>query len=104
MLNERGRGVGQATFLNSHLKDTIASGVWNMIRQNCRNFCLSLLCHSFAFDLMESVDDVLKAEVVKWASFYEHRIKLGSKLIFHLEAFVAKFMREFEMYLMGIHI
>ena len=50
----------------------------------------------------KQVDEVLKAEVVKWASFYEHRIRLGSKVIFHLEAFVAKFMRIFEGYLMGM--
>lgn len=48
------------------------------------------------------VDDTLKADVVRWASFYEHRIKLGSKVIFHLEAFVAKFMRIFEGYLVGM--
>ena len=27
-----------------------------------------------------------------WASFYEHRLQEGQKAIFHLEAFVAKFM------------
>jgi replication factor C subunit 3/5 len=48
------------------------------------------------------VDDALKAEIVKWASFYEHRVRLGSKVIFHLEAFVAKFMRVFEGYLVGM--
>lgn len=46
--------------------------------------------------------DHLKPEVVKWASFYEHRVKLGSKVIFHLEAFVAKVMRVFEMDLGGM--
>ncbi|KIX05475.1 replication factor C subunit 5 [Rhinocladiella mackenziei CBS 650.93] len=50
------------------------------------------------------VEDPLKAEVVKWASFYEHRIRLGSKVIFHLEAFVAKFMRVFEGYLVGMDL
>ncbi|KAJ9603104.1 Replication factor C (RF-C) subunit [Cladophialophora chaetospira] len=48
------------------------------------------------------VDDALKADIVKWASFYEHRVRLGSKVIFHLEAFVAKFMRIFEGYLVGM--
>ncbi|KAH0848795.1 replication factor C subunit 5 [Fonsecaea monophora] len=48
------------------------------------------------------VADDLKAEVVKWAAFYEHRVRLGSKPIFHLEAFVAKFMRVFEGYLVGM--
>lgn len=59
------------------------------------------------------MDDALKPEVIKWSAFYEHRIKLGSvcqshtrffmstlilkqKVIFHLEAFVAKFMRIYE--------
>ncbi|KEF57437.1 replication factor C subunit 5 [Exophiala aquamarina CBS 119918] len=48
------------------------------------------------------VDDTLKPEIVRWASFYEHRIRLGSKVIFHLEAFVAKFMRIFEGFLVGM--
>lgn len=51
--------------------------------------------------LVQQVDQVLKAEVVQWAAFYEHRIKQGSKVIFHLEAFVAKFMRIYEMYMVG---
>ena len=50
---------------------------------------------------MSRIDDGLKAEVVKWAAFYEHRTKQGSKVIFHLEAFVAKFMRIYEMFLVG---
>lgn len=51
---------------------------------------------------LPEVEDELKPEVVRWASFYEHRIRLGSKVIFHLEAFVAKFMRIFEGYLVGM--
>ena len=35
--------------------------------------------------LIERVDEDLKAEVAYWAAFYEHRLKLGSKPIFHLE-------------------
>lgn len=70
------------------------------------------------FKLVARVDDALKPEVIKWSAFYEHRIKLGSvsylwllllsiqglmdhsiqKVIFHLEAFVAKFMRIYERY------
>lgn len=69
------------------------------------------------FKLVAKVDDALKPDVIKWSAFYEHRIKLGSvsaflsyfnhgdmvlirlllqKMIFHLEAFVAKFMRIYE--------
>ena len=31
------------------------------------------------------MDEAIKAEVVQWAAFYEHRLRLGSKPIFHLE-------------------
>ena len=41
-------------------------------------------------------EDALKPEVIKWAAFYEHRCKMGAKQIFHLEAFVAKYMRLYE--------
>lgn len=47
---------------------------------------------------MPRIDDALKADIVKWSAFYEHRIRMGSKVIFHLEAFVAKFMRIYEGY------
>ncbi|SGY43817.1 BQ5605_C001g00065 [Microbotryum silenes-dioicae] len=42
--------------------------------------------------ILERVDEPLKADVVYWAAFYEHRLRLGSKAIFHLEAFCAKIM------------
>lgn len=48
---------------------------------------------TLTWKLTPLVDDALKPEIVKWAAFYEHRIHNGSKIIFHLEAFVAKFMR-----------
>ncbi|KAJ5604473.1 DNA polymerase III clamp loader complex gamma/delta/delta subunit C-terminal [Penicillium lagena] len=57
---------------------------------------------TLTFKLVAKVDDALKPDVIKWSAFYEHRIKLGSKVIFHLEAFVAKFMRIYESYLMGM--
>lgn len=59
---------------------------------------IKVLC----FKLVADVDPLLKADVVKWAAFYEHRIKQGSKVIFHLEAFVAKFMRIYEMFYAGM--
>lgn len=57
---------------------------------------------TLTFKLIPKIDDALKADVIKWSAFYEHRIRMGSKHIFHLEAFVAKFMRILESYLMGI--
>jgi replication factor C subunit 3/5 len=57
---------------------------------------------TLTFKLILMIDDVLKAEVIKWSAFFEHRIRLGTKVVFHLEAFVARFMRILETYLMGI--
>lgn len=54
------------------------------------------------FKLIPLVDDSLKAEVVRWSAFYEHRVRMGTKVIFHLEAFVAKFMRVCEEFDMGM--
>lgn len=33
------------------------------------------------------------------AAFYEHRLQLGSKAIYHLEAFVAKFMAIYKKFM-----
>ncbi|CAG8975442.1 hypothetical protein HYALB_00012130 [Hymenoscyphus albidus] len=53
----------------------------------------SMILKTLTFKLIPLVDDALKSDIVKWSAFYEHRIRLGTKSIFHLEAFVAKFMR-----------
>lgn len=49
-----------------------------------------ILMQNLAFALLPKLDEELKPEVIHWATFYEHRIRTGSKVIFHLEAFVAK--------------
>ncbi|KAI0900976.1 P-loop containing nucleoside triphosphate hydrolase protein [Annulohypoxylon nitens] len=59
---------------------------------------------TLTFKLIVNIDDDLKSEVIKWSAFYEHRIRMGSKVIFHLEAFVAKYMRIMEMYLMSMEM
>ena len=53
-------------------------------------------------ELMKNVDDTLKHEIIQWAAFYEHRLCQGSKDIFHLEAFVAKFMSIYKLYLTNL--
>jgi replication factor C subunit 3/5 len=58
-----------------------------------------IIIKTLAMELMKNLDDSLKQEVVEWAAFYEHRIALGSKEIFHLEAFVAKYMAIYKKYL-----
>ena len=55
---------------------------------------------TLTWKLIPKTDDALKPEVIKWAAFYEHRCKTGAKQIFHLEAFVAKYMRIYERYVL----
>ena len=43
---------------------------------------------------MESAE--LKHMVMEMAAYYEHRMQCGSKAIFHLEAFLAKFMSHYK--------
>lgn len=49
--------------------------------------------------LLLKLDDELKHEVAFWAAHYERKLQLGSKPIFHLEAFVAKFMAIYKHFL-----
>lgn len=43
----------------------------------------------------------MKQEIIEWAAFYEHRISMSNsnKEIFHLEAFIAKYMAIYKRYL-----
>lgn len=50
-------------------------------------------------ELVKNCDMGIKMEIAEAAAMYEHRMHLGSKLIFHLEAFVAKFMAIYSKYL-----
>lgn len=49
--------------------------------------------------LVKNCDIDIKAEIFSFASFYEHRMQLGSKQIFHLEAFVAHFMSTYKKFM-----
>ncbi|XP_043929162.1 replication factor C subunit 3 isoform X2 [Protopterus annectens] len=50
-------------------------------------------------ELLNNCDGQLKGEVAQMAAFYEHRLQLGSKAIYHLEAFVAKFMSIYKKFM-----
>ena len=52
--------------------------------------------------LIKSLDEQQKIEVANLAAEYEHRLQRGSKAIFHLEAFVAKFMGVYKAYLLDL--
>lgn len=50
-------------------------------------------------DLVSNCDGQLKGEVTQLAAYYEHRLQLGSKAIYHIEAFIAKFMSVYKKFL-----
>jgi replication factor C subunit 3/5 len=50
-------------------------------------------------ELVVNCDGQLKAEVTAMAASYEHRLQLGNKAIFHIEAFIAKFMSIYKRFL-----
>lgn len=52
-------------------------------------------------ELLKKLDSELKHEIVHWAAYYEHRMHLGQKAIFHIEAFVAKFMSIYKGFLIA---
>ena len=56
-----------------------------------RHHCLSATC-SFCRG----------RQVTHWAAHYEHRIRTGQKAIYHLEAFVAKFMAIYKSWMVNI--
>ncbi|BBH06966.1 hypothetical protein Prudu_018749 [Prunus dulcis] len=45
------------------------------------------------YELLKKLDAELKHEVCHWAAYYEHRMRLGQKAIFHLEE-LAKYYRK----------
>ncbi|CAM9227668.1 unnamed protein product [Heterosigma akashiwo] len=53
-------------------------------------------------ELMKTLDDELKHEVAYWAAHYEHSLATGSKEIYHLEAFVAKFMSIYKRFMISL--
>nr|XP_012996361.1 replication factor C subunit 3 [Cavia porcellus] len=50
-------------------------------------------------ELLHNCDGQLKGEVTQMAAYYEHRLQLGTKAIYHLEAFVAKFMALYKKFM-----
>ncbi|TEB34576.1 P-loop containing nucleoside triphosphate hydrolase protein [Coprinellus micaceus] len=52
----------------------------------------TVILKTVAERVVDKVDESLKADVMHWAAFYEVRMRVGSKKIFHLEAWVVKVM------------
>ena len=68
---------------------TVRQGLYELITH-----CIPppLILATLLKELVGKVDDGCKPDLVRWAAFYEHRLAMGSKAIFHLEGFVAKAM------------
>ena len=60
-----------------------------------------IIIQTLTRELVKSLDEQLKHEVTYWAAFYEHRVRTGTKDIFHLEAYVAKFMALYKKWLVS---
>ncbi|KAG8584948.1 hypothetical protein GDO81_004837 [Engystomops pustulosus] len=58
-----------------------------------------IIMKSLLSELLNNCDGQLKGEVAQMAAHYEHRLQLGSKAIYHLEAFVAKFMAIYKRFM-----
>ncbi|KAK4686406.1 replication factor C subunit 3/5, partial [Tremellales sp. Uapishka_1] len=52
----------------------------------------NVVLKTIAERIVDKVDETLKPQIVHWAAYYELRMRLGSKKIFHIEAFIAKVM------------
>ena len=50
-------------------------------------------------ELSSTLDDTVRHKMAQDAAFYEHRLCLGSKEIYHLESFVARFMATYKTHL-----
>jgi replication factor C subunit 3/5 len=62
-----------------------------------------VIMRNLTFELMKKCgDDSLKFQVVQYAALYEHRIQTGSKAIFHIEAFVLKFMQLYKKFIVEL--
>ncbi|TPX48146.1 hypothetical protein SeMB42_g01770 [Synchytrium endobioticum] len=60
------------------------------------------IIRTLAFMLIKNVSDDMKGKIVELAAQFEHQIRLGSKPIIHLEAFVARFMAVYKRWLLEL--
>ena len=61
-----------------------------------------VIVKELAIVLLAKTDVALTQSVAQWAAHYEHRIRVGQKPIFHLEAFAAKFMSLYRAWMVSM--
>jgi len=64
----------------------------------------TVILKTVADRVVEQVDEALKADIMHWAAIYEVRMRLGSKKIFHLEAWVIKVMSLYKHFVFDIDL
>ena len=60
-----------------------------------------LVMRTLTQHLLKKVPMIVKHETVHHAAIYEHRMQQGSKPIFHIEAFIARFMSIYKKHAMS---
>jgi replication factor C subunit 3/5 len=60
-----------------------------------------LIMRSLTQSLLRKVPPAVRHEALHHASMYEHRMQAGSKPIFHLEAYIARFMSIYKRHVMS---
>lgn len=68
-------------------------------QQTSLGFALLFFYQGLLQELLSNCDGVLKPEIVQSAAHFEHRLQCGQKAIYHLEAFVARFMAIYKRFL-----
>jgi len=62
-----------------------------------------IILKTLVAELTRKLDDDIKFQVIHWAAFYQARlVSQGQKAIYHLEAFVAKFLAIYKEYLVSM--
>lgn len=62
-----------------------------------------IILKTLVAELSKKLDDELKFQVTHWAAFYQARlVSQGQKAIYHLEAFVAKFLTLYKEFLISL--
>ncbi|KAF9450079.1 P-loop containing nucleoside triphosphate hydrolase protein [Macrolepiota fuliginosa MF-IS2] len=62
----------------------------------------TVILKTVAERVVERVDESLKADIMHWAAFYETRMRIGNKKIFHLEAWAVKVMSLYKHFFFDI--
>ncbi|CAE6462287.1 unnamed protein product, partial [Rhizoctonia solani] len=52
--------------------------------------------------LLQVVDDAIKPDIIHWAAVFELRVRLGSKKIYHIEAWIIKVMSIYKHFFYGM--